>query len=296
MPSLAGMVEEVIGLLTDWTGQQAQVCTLTAPMTTSSLTVVVDDGSQLVQGLMEVEEELVYVSKFDPTTGNATVPAWGRGQQGSTAAAHPVGSRVTAAPRPPRDRVRKRINQVIGGLFPDLWAVAVDEQPAGVRDEYLLPAGARWVIDVQWQTTGLATEWERVRSWRLNTAADPADFASGVAVTIPGVPSGRTIRTVYAAAPGQLVNLGDDFAATTGLDEAVADLVVVAAAAHLVLGAELSRTQLGTVEQSQRTEKVSTGASMAASRFLRQEYGARLAAEKRRLLAIYPTRPHYEGV
>jgi len=295
VPSFGEMVEETVGLLNDWTGQQPQQCTLVEALDAAQLTIFVDDGMQLGRGLTEIDDELVYVASYDTAGAIATVPPWGRGQQGSTAAPHAAGARVTTAPRPPRDRVRKRINQVIRGLFPDLWAVASAEVEADDRAEYELPAGARWIIDVQWQTVGLPVEWERARSWRLNVRADPVDFPSGVAATVPGVPIGETVRILYAAEPAQLVNPGDDFT-VTGLHAGVADLVVLAAASHLVLGQELSRGQLATVEQSQRVEKVSTGASMAASRFLRQEYALRVASERRRLLTTYPSRPHFEGV
>lgn len=296
MPSFAEMVEETIGWLNDWTGQTPQQCTLINPLAVDGLTLFVDDGQQLARGLVEVDDELVYVSLVDETENTATIPAWGRGQQGSLRTTHEIGARVTSAPRPPRDRVKKRINQVILGLFPDLWAVRSLEVEAADRVEYELPATARWIIDAQSQTAGLPMEWERARSWRLNNNADPTDFPSGVALTLPGVPIGDTLRVIYAAEPTQLVNPADDFAAVTGLHAAVADLVVIAAAAHIVLGQELSRGQLASVEQSQRIEKVSTGASMAASRFLRQEYALRVANERRRLLAAYPSRPHFEGV
>jgi hypothetical protein len=296
VPSLAELVEETLGLLNDWTGQQAQQCTLTSELTLGGLTLFVDDIDAVGRGLVEVDEELVYVSTVDPTAGTASIPAWGRGQQGSTVAAHAVGARVTTAPRPPRHRVKARINRAITGLFPDLWAVGTLEVPADDRAEYELPAAARFILDVQWQTVGLPVEWARVRSWRLNTQADPTDFPSGVAAAIPGVPIGETLRIVYAAAPVELVNPGDDFAAVTGLPAGAADLPVLAAAAFLALGQELSRAQLATVEQQQRAEKISTGASMAASRMLRQEYTIRLASERRRLLATYPSRPHFEGI
>jgi hypothetical protein len=296
VPSFAEMVEETIGLLNDWTGQVAQQCTLALALDPAALVLTVDDGQALGRGLVEVEEELVYVSAFDLAGNTGTIPPWGRGQQGTVAAAHPLGARVTTTPRPPRDRVKKALNQAVHGVYPDLFAVFTDEQPAAERAEYPLPAVARWVIDVQVQTTGLPVEWARARSWRLNTAADPTDFPTGVTLTLPETPTGYPIRTIYAAEPVPLVNAGDDFTTVTGLHAGVADLVVMAAASQLVLAQELSRGQLATVEQSQRTQLVSTGASMAASRFLRQEYGLRVAAEKRRLLALHPSRPHFEGV
>ena len=283
-------------MLNDWTGQQPQQCSLIAPMSTSDLTFQVDDGARLGMGLVEVDEELVYVSVFDSAGGIATVPAWGRAQQGSTLASHLAGARVTTAPRPPRHRVKKRVNQEIIALYPDLWGVLVDEQTADTRVEYPLPAAARWAVDVQWQTPGQPERWVPVRSWRVNTAADPTAFPSGVSIAVVEVPSGQVFRTVYAAEPTPLAAGSDDFAAVTGMHVGVADLVVTAAAAQLVLAQELSRGQLSTVEQTQRAVLVQTGASLAASRFLRQQYAGRVAAEKRRLLAAYPSRPHYEGV
>lgn len=296
MPNFGEMVEETIGLLNDWTGQQAQAATLTSPMLTTDRSFSVDDGTRLGMGLVEIDEELVYVSAFDTAGGAGTIPAWGRAEQGSVLAAHAAGARVTTAPRPPRHRVKRRINQVITGLYPDLWAVAADEQVATLQSEYLMPAGAAWIINVTWQTPVYPQTWERVRGWRLNTNADPAVFPTGRSLTVGGVPLGQTIRTVYAGEPVPLAADGDDFAAVTGLHAGVADLVVLAAASHLVLGQELSRGQLSTMEQQQRAVLVTTGASMAASRFLKQEYTARVAAERRRLLAANPVRPHYEGV
>lgn len=296
MPSLSEMVEETIGLLNDWTGQQAQMSTLTAPLSTSDLALTVNNGQNLGMGLVEVDEELVYVDTFDQTGGSATIPAWGRGQQGSVVADHAIGARVTTAPRPPRHRIKRAINQVITGLYPDLWAVAVDEQTADLRDEYPMPAGAAWIIDITWQTPGFPQTWERVRGWRLNTRATTVDFPAGRSLSVREVPVGQRFRTVYAGAPAPLVNDADDFAGVSGLHDGVADLVVTAAAAKLVVGQELSRGQLTTMEQSQRTTAITTGASLAASRFLQQGYTARVAAERRRLLSTNPVRPHFEGV
>lgn len=296
MPSLAEMVEETVGLLNDWTGQQPQQTSLANLITDSALSFIVDDGQTLSRGLAELDDELVYVSVVDQEGGVATIPPWGRGQQGSVAASHAAGARVTTTPRPPRHRVKYRINQVIRALYPDLWTVAVDEQTADTREEYPLPATARWVIDVRWQTPGSPVTWEKVRGWRLNTKANLTTFPTGVALTVGDVPSGQKFRTLYAGEPTALAAAGDDFATVSGLHEGAADLVVMAAASQLVLGQELSRGQLATLEQQQRAVLITTGASMAASRFLKQEYAGRVAAERRRLLASYPSRPHFEGV
>ena len=296
MPSFGDMVEQTIGLLNDFTGMVPQQTTLVVPVDADDLVLTVDDGNQLARGLIEIDDELVYLSGFDLAGSTGTIPPWGRAQQGTTAAAHAIGARVTTTPRPPRDRVKKTLNQTIAALYPDLYVVATDVQAGTDRGEYGLPATARFVIDIQTQFTGNPIEWERARWWRFNNAADPTAFPTGVSVTIPLIPLGQAIRTVYAAEPNQLAASSDDFEAVTGLDAGAADLVVFGTAADLLVGQEASRGQLATVEQTQRNDKIQTGASLATSRFLRQEFTVRLAAEKRRLLAKYPSRPHYEGV
>jgi hypothetical protein len=296
VPSFAEMVEQTIGLLNDYTGQTPQQCSLTISIGPTDTSITVDDGNMLARGLVEIDDELVYLSGFDLAGNSGAIPAWGRGQQGTTAAAHAIGARVTTTPRPPRDRVKKTINQTIASLYPDLYVVATDEQLGTDRGEYGLPATARFVIDIQTQFVGNPIEWERSRWWRFNNAADPTDFPTGVSVTIPAIPLGQTVRTVYGSEPTLLVNPGDDFAATTGLHAGAADLVVLGAAADLVVAQEASRGQLATVEQAQRADKIQTGTSLAVARFLRQEFTLRLMAEKRRLLTKYPSRPHYEGV
>ena len=296
MPSFGDMVEQTIGLLNDYTGQIPQQCSLIGSIGPTDTVIAVDDGNMLARGLIEIDDELIYLSGFDLAGNTGAVPQWGRGQQGTTATTHATGARVTTTPRPPRDRVKKTINQVIASLYPDLYVVTTDEQAGTDRGEYGLAATARFVIDIQTQFVGNPIEWERVRWWRFNNAADPTDFPTGVSVTIPEIPLGQTIRTVYAGEPNPLGNNSDDFETVTGLDAGAVDLVVFGAAADLLIGQEASRGQLATVEQAQRADKIQTGTSLATARFLKQEYTLRLMAEKRRLLAKYPSRPHYEGV
>lgn len=297
MPSFQDMCEETLGLLTDWSGSQAQTCSLLSPITSTDLSFTVDDASAMSgRGLVEIDEELVVVKSLDPTAAIAMVPAWGRGQGVTTAAAHSAGARVTTAPRPPRSRIKQTLNQVVLGLYPDLWAVSSVELPATIAAEYPLPAAARWIVDLRWETPAAPSSWEKVRYWRVNTSANLVDFPTGVSVTVETVPVGQTIRIVWAGETTPMSLPGDDFAATTGLHAGVADLVVTAAAARLILGADLSRAQLGTVEQSDRNVVVPASAALTASRFLQQTYTVRVAAERRRLLATHPSRPHFEGV
>jgi len=300
VPSFLELVEETLDLLSNWTGEQAQMCTLASTMDTASLSFVVDQADKLGgTGMVEVDEELVFVDSIDANSATASVPAWGRAQRSSTPAAHAVGARVTATPRYPRHRVRKTINQVVRMLGPDLPAVLVDESntvdPSKLA--YPVPAGVRGVVSIDWAAPLSPPQWVPVTHWRLDTRADVADYPSGVALTVGEVmTTGQKIKVVYLGDPAPLVADSDDFATVTGYDEAVADLVVTAAASRLVLAPDLARVQQSTVEQSDRSATVPASAAMTASRFLRQEFLQRVATERRRVLQRYPTRLHYEGV
>ena len=299
MPSYAAMVEECLGLLSNWTGEQAQMCTLTSAMTTGTLSFTVDQGDRLGIGLVEVDEELVYVASTDESSGTASIPAWGRAQRGSPAAAHAVGARVTTTPRYPRFSVKQKLAQAVAALYPDVPAVRLDESNTAdpARRQYPLPAGARRVLAADWQAPVDPPQWVPVTHWRLDTRADTTSFPTGVALAVAdSMPAGQPLKVLYAGEPGLLAAGSDDFAAVTGYADPVADLVVMAAAARLVVGPDLARVQTDTVEQSDRSATVPASAAMTASRFLRQEYQARVDSERRRVAERYPARLHYEGV
>ena len=98
--------------------------------------------------------------------------------------------------------------------------------------------------------------------------------------------TGSALKVTYMARPTQLVNNSDDWT-LTGLPASSSDLAVLWAAERLVSGAELLRTQTGSVEQSQRSLISPAGAAANASRLMRQQFTERLAVERRALMSRY---------
>src|SRR4030095_16564585 len=98
-----------------------------APMTANDVTfqVDVDTVTNLSRGLLEIDDELILVKKFDKPTGIVTVigglSGTGRGAEGSVAAAHSVDTLITDDPMYPRARIKEAINDTILGTYPDLW-------------------------------------------------------------------------------------------------------------------------------------------------------------------------------
>jgi hypothetical protein len=291
MPTLDSMVEETIGTLRAFSTDQDQKTSLTGSMTSNVLTFTVTDTDRLSGGLVEIDEELIEVSEVDTLGGSVNIYPWGRGQQGSTAATHAVGARVTVTPRWPRARIKRVINETINSLWPDLFAVFLDESntTSATTIAYPLPATCRRILDIRWDSPGTPVYWVGVRAWRLDLAADPTAFPTGVAVDVPeAMWPGRTLKVVYAAEPTELVGGSDDFATITGLPATVADLVCIGAAARLVVTSDLARTQSFTLEHAARLESQTAGSATAVSRYLQQLYQVRLAAERDRLFGRYP--------
>lgn len=291
MPTLDAMVEETIGHLKSFSGDQEQKTSLSASLTDSATSLTVDHIDRVTGGLIEIDEELVEVSDVDSLTNTVFVYPWGRGQQGSTAAAHSEDARVTISPRWPRARVKRVINEVIASVWPDLFKVAIDQTNTSsfLVSAYALPATARRILDVQWESSGTPTEWIGVGSWRLDQASNTTDYPTGTSVSIgdPMTP-GRTIKIVYAAEPVAMTSGSQEFSTQTGLPDSASDLICIGAAARLVVSAELVRTQVFSIEHTTRLSEQPAGAATSASKYLQALYQARLEGERDRLYGRYP--------
>lgn len=291
MTTFAQMVDEVSGYLRAYSSDQEAKSYLLAPVDTTAVQMVVADPDRLTSGMVEVDEELVEVSTIDAVTGTMTIFPWGRGQQGTQAAAHDVNARVTVTPRWPRSRIKRTINEIISGVWPDLFAVATFETPgrSDLLTEYGVPADVRRILSLRWDEPVYG--WQPIVGWRLNQNTNTTNFPTGTTLEITeSVWPGHTIRGVYATEPRGLVNDADDYAATTGLPDGSADLICIGAAARLVAAADLAAVQVFTVEHAQRIDGRGVGSGAAASRYLMQLYQTRLIAERNRLLEQYPIR------
>jgi len=102
----------------------------TAGLTTTSLSIEVGSTDNLAKGLIEIDDELIWVDSFNKTNntlnvmGAPTNPI-GRGFQGTTASPHARYAQVTLAPTFPKVSIKKAINDTINSYYPKLWAVGV---------------------------------------------------------------------------------------------------------------------------------------------------------------------------
>jgi hypothetical protein len=288
-------VPETFGSVIDYITSQLQGFTTDNPMYGTLSTVIQDDDLEFTLtlpaqsepvGLIEIDQELIHITAYDDSTLTATIPAWGRGQMGTTAVAHDAGSKITVNPRFPRQRVGQVINQVVAGMCPPLFAVEHDSfEVESLTWDYALPTGTRNLMKVEWRPYGSSTfDWSPVRSATIRRTSGSPMLHIPDGLTYH---SGSEVRYTVAKNPTQFTDEADLFTAS-GLPESCIDIVALGAIPRLITTAELARQQLTSVEVSERSTLVPASSGTAVARFYMQQYEMRLEQEANRLRSEYP--------
>lgn len=294
MTTFADIIDETTLSLTGYTNRQDQATYLTAALTSTALTLTVADGTVLTRGIVEIDEELIWIDSFDRTTNIATIPAYGRGFRNTEPAPHTVGTRVTIAPSFPRSVIRKNINLAIDGVYPDLFGTYYTTFTfQAARTTYTLPQEAIDVIGASWQTIGPSLEWLPIRHYRMDKMANPLTWNSGKTVSIrEGIIPGRTVMVTYTKKPSNLQFDTDDFD-QTGLPESAREVIILGAAYRTAAYLDMGRVPAATAEADSQQTNDPIGSAANISRYMYQLYQQRLQVEVRRLQEQFPPRTHY---
>jgi hypothetical protein len=288
------IINETQLALTGYTNRQDQATYLINPMTSTDLTFTVADGTVLTRGLVEIDDELIWVDSFDRTSNTATIPAYGRGFRDTQAQSHDAGTRVTVAPSFPRSVIRRNINLAIDGVYPDLFGTfytTFNWQAA--RTTYQLPQEAIDVLGASWQTIGPSREWLPIRHYRVDRMAYPLVWNSGKTISIrEGIIPGRPVMITYTKKPTPLQYDDDDFT-MTGLPDSAREVIVLGAAYRTAFYLDFGRVPAATAEADAQQGNDPVGMSVNIGRAIQQLYQQRLLVEVRRLQEQYPPRTHY---
>ena len=294
MTAFIDLINETNLALTGYTNRQDQATYLTSPMTSTDTSFVVADGTVLTRGLVEIDDELIWVDSFDRTTNTATIPAYGRGFRDTTAESHSAGTRVTIAPSFPRSVIRRNLNLAIDGVYPDLFGTfytIFNWQAA--RTTYVLPNEAVDVLGASWQTIGPSREWLPVRHYRVDRMANPLYWNSGKTISIrEGIIPGRPVMITYTKKPTVLQYDTDDFT-MTGLSDSAREVIILGAAYRTAMYLDLGRIPAATAEADAQQGNDPVGSAANIGRVLQQMYQQRLLVEVRRMQEQFPPRTHY---
>ena len=296
--TFAQMVDEVRSNLSGYTLRQDRITNLTntGGINTSELAIKIGNSENLAKGIIEIDDELIWVNSFDRQnlTLNA-IQGFGRGYGGTTPAPHAQNAMVTLTPTFPRVNVKKAINDTINSLYPKLFAVnSITFTFNAAQIAYALPDDARDVLYVSWQTPGPSREWLPVNRWRIDRMANISAFNTTKTVNIyEKIMPGRTVQVYYSTIPNDLTNNSDDFATVTGLPETSRDVITLGAAYRLLSYLDTGRINLSSAEADINDNKLPSTAGASASKYVFALYQQRLMEESNKLQDRFPIRVHY---
>jgi hypothetical protein len=294
MTTLIDLVNETHLLLSGYTQRQDQATSLINNLGASDLSFVVQNGSTLSRGLVEIDDELIWIDSFDKTSNTAIVAPYGRGYRGTTAVSHTAGTRVTIAPTFPRFAIERNINSAVDAVYPDLYGTATTTFSfSAARTTYPLPADCIDILGISWQTIGPSKEWLPIRHYRVDRTADPATWSTGKTISISdGIIPGRTVTIRYSNKPPTMSNTTDNFETVTGLPSSAREVIVLGAAYRMAVYLDLGRVPATTAEAAAQGTANPIGSAANLSRMLKQMYNDRLLVEVRRQQEQFPPRVH----
>lgn len=294
MATFNDMVEEVSLHLAGYTMRQDRTTHLTSSLTNTGLSVVVASVDNISKGLIEIDDELMWVDSFDRSSSTLTISPYGRGYFGTTATSHAANARVTIAPTFPRHSIKKAINDTILSAYPKLFGISSTTfQYNPAVNTYALPNDAGTILSVSYEELGSSKEWLPVRNWRVDTSASPT-FNSNTSISIySGVTAGSDIRVVFSTRPEILENSSDDFAYTTGFEDSVKDVIILGAAYRLLSFVDPGRLTYSSPEADIQTGKIMIGSGTNAAKYVYALFQQRFNEEAEKLKNYYPVRVHY---
>ena len=298
MATFGQMIDEVRTNLAGYTLRQDRITYLTNPggINTSDLAIKIGNSENLAKGIIEIDDELMWINTFDKNNLTLNViPGFGRGYNGTTPAPHTENSQVTLTPTFPKVNVKKAINDTINSLYPKLFAVSSTTFTFNAAQvAYPLPDDARDILFVSWQTVGPSKEWLPVNRWRIDRMANVAAFDTTKTVNIyEKIMPGRTVQVYYSTIPNNLSGSNDDYAGVTGLPESSRDVVTLGAAARLLSYLDTGRINLSSAEADINDTKLPSTAGANASKYVYALYQQRLQEEANKLQDRFPIRVHY---
>ena len=298
MPTLAEMTDEIRTNLAGYTLRQDRITYITNPggISNTATSITIGSQSNLAKGVIEIDDELIWIDTFDKANNNLTVaPGFGRGFQGTTAAPHAQYAQVTLAPTFPRVSIKKAINDTINSYYPRLWAVSYTTFTFNAsQTTYALPDDAEQILFMSWQTTGSSQEWLPINRWRMDPMANAATFNTNNTVSIyENIQPGRTVQVWYTTEPNTLDASTDDYEDVTGLPASTYDVTVLGASYRLLSYLDAGRINLSSAEADLNDSKNPYNAGASSSRYIFALFQQRLQEEALKLADKFPIRLHY---
>lgn len=305
--TLGNLIDEVRTNLAGYTFQQDRTTYLRSEIATTtsssaSPTILSLGGTEnLGRGIVEIDEELLWVDSYDRVANSGTVAPYGRGYLGTTATTHAADAMVTISPTFPRSAIKKAIADTIASLGSNIFAVKTTTftyNPA-VQTYAFANLNIKDILRVQYSKIGPSKTWEDINSYSFDPFANPAAFgytSDDQVQTITlnqGVQPGQTVKVMYSTDPvamSQTTPYTEDYAIKTGLPASTKDVVVLGAIYRLLSFLDPARAAQTSPQADETDSKRPYGASQSATKQIYALYQQRLNEEVKAQKKNFPPR------
>ena len=293
--TLTDIIDDVQMDLSGFTYRQDRSTYITSSISSSDLTLSVASTDNIGKGVIEIDDEMMWVDAYDRQANTITIAPYGRGYNGTTPSAHSANAKVTISPTYPRYAIMRAVNDTITSVYPKVFAVgSTGVSFLASRTTYAVPAEAIQILSMAWQSVGPTKEWLPIRQWRWDPIAYASAFPTGRTVSIyDNVLPGRTINIVYSKFPSRLENGTDTLETTAGLPTSMRDVIAYGAAYRLSSYVDPARVSIQTAAADELDAKRPYGAGTTVAKQLQTLYLQRLEEESLKQKLQYPTRVHY---
>ena len=296
------LIDDVQLNIQGFTYRQDRATYLTQACTSGDLILYVGSTDNIGKGIVEIDNEMMWVDSYDRQANTITIAPFGRGYNSTVAASHAANVKVTITPTYPRVAVQRAINDTLSAVYPKVFATGANDITfLASRTTYQLPSEAIQILSMAWQTVGPTKEWLPVRQWRWDPIADQTawtpdstDTANARTVSLyDNILPGRTVHCVYTKMPTQLVNESDVFEAVSGLPSSMRDVVIYGATYRLSAFIDPARISITSAAADEYDTKRPYGSGVNVTKQLQQMYLQRLEEESLKQKLQYPVRVHY---
>jgi len=283
MSTLNQITDQVVSEITGYVRNQESITYAVNAVTSTDLTVTVDDTTVISKGIIEIDDELLYVKKSISSSGSLQILGTvsnpvGRAWRSTTATSHVAGSIVRNNPIFPRSQVKRAINETIKGMnFPCLANETFTFD--GSTYAYEMPSTLVDITGVSWELPDASGVWGIIKRWRLDTNYYNGSTTSQAIILNEAPEPGKSVRVQYTKYPSAIADSQE--LTVSGLPSSCEDVVRLGAMYRLLTTIDPAKTTVTSVESNamDRYSPVTAGASTNAAKYVFQLYAVRLGEE-----------------
>ena len=290
MSTVGTVIDRTVRQLMSGTVEERNKITSAINATVTSVTFQYDLSGIRPGGVIQIDNELMYVWEISAGSKSVTVE---RGWNGTTAAAHAASSVATVDPKFPRAQILEAMNAELDDLaspMNGLFQIKILELNYNGTDLMVnLPTTDKIIDLISVSLRYISTDYIKVRRCRLIRDLPNDDFNTGYAIRFDEqVRAGRMV-IVYKSPFTNITTESQNIQNVTGLPTSCEDILIIGSQIRLVGPREIKRNFTESQGDTRRPDEVPSGSVGNSITNLLRMRRDRITSEAAKLMRQYPT-------